>query len=79
MVFPAAARSLDQALAADLRRMGARVRMCDPGASSDDCWTPIFEIIPIQAAACARALALGIDPGDFRYASLVTSAEAGFR
>jgi len=79
IVFPAPGptRELDLALAADLERMGARVRVCD-GQGVEDPFAPILEIIPVQAAACALALAQGLDPGDFRYASLVTASESGF-
>lgn len=80
VVFPSAAtRELDVALAADLERMGSTVRVCDEGEHAPYPFAPLIEIIPIQAAACALAQSKGIDPGDFRYASLVTSSEAGFR
>jgi glucosamine--fructose-6-phosphate aminotransferase (isomerizing) len=80
VVFPSATtRELDLALAADLERMGSIVRICDEGQRVAHPFAPLIEIIPIQAAACALAQSKGIDPGDFRYASLVTSSEAGFR
>ena len=69
---------LDLALAPDMERMGARVRLCD-GQGVGDPFAPVVEIIPVQAASCALALAQGLDPGDFRYASQVTASETGFR
>jgi glucosamine--fructose-6-phosphate aminotransferase (isomerizing) len=80
VIFPAPGptRELDLALAADLERMGARVRLSD-GQGIDHPFEPVVEIIPLQVAACALAQAHGLDPGDFRYASLVTASEAGFR
>jgi len=80
VIFPSQgpARELDLALAVDMERMGARVRLCD---SQDDAgpFAPVIEIIPVQAGSCALALSQGLDPGDFRYASLVTASETGFR
>lgn len=38
----------------------------------------LFEIVPVQVAAYTLALWRGITPGDFRYASEVTSEESGF-
>jgi glucosamine--fructose-6-phosphate aminotransferase (isomerizing) len=80
IIFPAPgpAQELDFALASDMERMGARVRLCD-GQGVGDPFAPVVEIIPVQAASCALALAQGLDPGDFRYASLVTASETGFR
>lgn len=80
VVFPCVgpARDLDVALAADLQQMGASVRICDGQAIADP-FSPLLDIIPIQVASCAFALAQGLDPGDFRYASLVTASETGFR
>ncbi len=80
IIFPSngPTRDLDLALGADLESMGAQVRICDaPGVS--DPFAPIVEIVPAQVATCALALSKGIDPGDFRYATLVTASEAGFR
>ncbi len=39
---------------------------------------PLFEIVPLQIAAYQLALGRGITPGDFRYASEITSSESGF-
>jgi glutamine---fructose-6-phosphate transaminase (isomerizing) len=71
-------RELDLALAADLRGMGAEVRLSD-GQGIGDPFAPVIEIVPVQAAACALALHQGLDPGDFRYATLVTATETGFK
>ena len=39
---------------------------------------PLFEIVPLQVAAYRLALWRGITPGEFRYASEVTTGESGF-
>jgi glucosamine--fructose-6-phosphate aminotransferase (isomerizing) len=73
-----ATRTLDLALASDLEAMGASVRVCDaPGAPAP--FQPLLEIVPVQVAACALAVSKGLDPGDFRFATLVTATESGFR
>ena len=74
---PGPAGDLDMALAGDMGRMGASVRVCD-GRSAGDPFAPVVEIVPVQAASCALAVAQGLDPGHFRYASLVTASESGF-
>ena len=72
-----ATREIDLALANDLRAMGGKVRVCEArGVPSP--FEPLIEIVPIQIAACRLAEARGVDPGDFRYATLVTSSESGF-
>ncbi len=91
---PAPTQQLDRSLAGDLAQMGATVRWIGPGAQPGDRlkqapsltpWpqipallAPLFEIVPIQVAAYQLALWRGIVPGDFRYASEITSAESGF-
>lgn len=91
---PAPTRELEWSLASDLVRMGAKIGWVGPSASADGSgeqvpplapWpeipsvlAPIFEIVPLQFAAYRLALWRGITPGDFRYASEVTSAETGF-
>ncbi len=91
---PEATRNLDRSLADDLFRMGAKVSWIGPGrdiTESHVCapslieWpeiaptlAPIFDIVPLQVAAYRLALWRGITPGDFRYASEITSAESGF-
>jgi len=73
-----ATRTLDLALASDLEAMGAIVRVCDaPGVPAP--FQPLVEIVPVQVAACALALSKGLDPGDFRFATLVTATESGFQ
>lgn len=90
---PEATRKTDRLLAADLARMGARVRWIGPG-SSDPSDQPVsellpwpeipaelaqlFEIVPLQFAAYQLALRRGINPGDFRFASEITNTESGF-
>jgi glucosamine--fructose-6-phosphate aminotransferase (isomerizing) len=72
-----ATREIDLALASDLRNLGGLVRVCEVrGVPSP--FEPLVEIVPIQIAACALAEAKGIDPGNFRYATLVTRTESGF-
>ncbi len=72
-----ATRDIDVALAKDLESMRGRVRLCKAGAVSSP-FEPLVEIVPIQVAACALAISKGIDPGDFRHATLVTLTESGF-
>jgi glucosamine--fructose-6-phosphate aminotransferase (isomerizing) len=72
----AATRQIDLTLASDLEAMGGKTRIFQAGVPSP--WEPLIEIVPMQIAACRLAEAKGIDPGDFRYATLVTTAETGF-
>lgn len=70
-------RDIDLALAGDIERMGGKVRVCQArGVPSP--FEPLIEIVSPQIASCRLAEAKGIDPGDFRYATLVTTAETGF-
>jgi len=72
-----ATRELDLALARDLTALGGKVQVCQArGVPSP--LEPLMEIVPVQVAACRLAEAKGIDPGDFRHATLVTRTEAGF-
>jgi glucosamine--fructose-6-phosphate aminotransferase (isomerizing) len=72
-----ATREIDLALANDLKALGGKVRVCQPeGVPSP--FEPLVEIATVQIAACRLAETRGIDPGDFRYATLVTLTEAGF-
>jgi glucosamine--fructose-6-phosphate aminotransferase (isomerizing) len=91
---PPTTRALDQALADDLFRIGAKVRWIGPPAEVTEHrdhapslvpWpelapvlAPLFEIVPLQVAAYRLALWRGITPGDFRFVTEVTSAESGF-
>ena len=90
---PATTARLDWKLASDLRAMGASVRWigrtpesANAGVLSLVNWPaaippsllPIFDIIPLQIAAYCTALWRGVQPGDFRYASEVTSNELEF-
>ena len=73
----AATRDIDLALASDIESMGGKVRVCQlRGVPSP--FEPMIEIVSPQIASCRLAEAKGIDPGDFRYATLVTTAETGF-
>lgn len=70
-------RDIDLALASDIESMGGKARVCQPrGVPSP--FEPMVEIASVQIASCRLAEAKGIDPGDFRYATLVTTAETGF-
>ena len=84
-------RHLEGALADDLTSMGGQVRWIGPRATSGKvislCEWPkdlperfsfLGEIVPLQAAAYRKAELNGIRPGDFRWASLVTTSETGF-
>ena len=65
------------ALARDIEGMGGQVRVCQPRDVPTP-FEPIIEIVSPQIASCRLAETKGIDPGDFRYATLVTTAETGF-
>jgi len=70
-------RDIDLALASDIEGMGGKVRVCQThGVPSP--FEPMIEIVSPQIASCRLAESKGIDPGDFRYATLVTTAETGF-
>jgi glucosamine--fructose-6-phosphate aminotransferase (isomerizing) len=82
--------ALESGLANDLCRMGANVRWIGPEGDSkvnrnlmtwpniDPRLAALFEIVPLQIAAYRLALWRDIVPGDFRYASEITSTESGF-
>jgi glutamine---fructose-6-phosphate transaminase (isomerizing) len=81
-------------LADDLFSAGARVRWIGPPTDVGDTrghapslvpWpkiapalAPLFEIVPLQAAAYRLALWRDITPGDFRFVTEVTASESGF-
>ena len=72
-----ATRDIDLALASDIESMGGKARVFQArGVPSP--FEPMIEIAAPQIASCRLAEARGIDPGDFRYATLVTTAETGF-
>jgi glutamine---fructose-6-phosphate transaminase (isomerizing) len=91
---PPITRTLDRSLADDLFSVGAKVRWIGPAAMASDGrshvpslvpWpeiadvlAPLFEIVPLQAAAYRLALWRGITPGDFRFVTEVTASESGF-
>jgi glutamine---fructose-6-phosphate transaminase (isomerizing) len=81
---------LNAALAQDLLRFGGQVRVIGPADQNlvslslldtpklDALFAPIFEIVPIQAAALRLAEIRGIVPGSFRFAPPVALDEASF-
>jgi glucosamine--fructose-6-phosphate aminotransferase (isomerizing) len=83
-------RDLNLALTRDLKQFGGRVWVI--GAPVEDGtglkWcgipecaeglAPLFEIVPVQAAAVRMAQLRGIVPGSFRYSSQVATSEASF-
>ena len=83
-------RDLNLSLAHDLVQFGGEIRLIGPSGSQirDACWcdlpsvsetlAPIFEIVPLQAAAFQLAILRGIEPGSFRYAPQVAVDEASF-
>jgi glucosamine--fructose-6-phosphate aminotransferase (isomerizing) len=88
---PSATQALDRALADDLFSVGAKVGWIGPAREGegghapsliswptiDPVLAPVFEIVPLQVAAYRLALWRGITPGEFRFVTEVTSAEAG--
>jgi glucosamine--fructose-6-phosphate aminotransferase (isomerizing) len=80
-------RELNVALAHDLIRLGAQVRLIGPGETDRDWWTtpdvpvalaPLIEIIPVQCAALRLAEWRGFTPGEFRVVAQVTRSETSF-
>jgi glucosamine--fructose-6-phosphate aminotransferase (isomerizing) len=83
-------QELNLAMANDLVRFGAQVRLIGPSSSLSKglplCETPalpgtlapLFEIVPLQVAALRLAILRGIEPGSFRYAPQVAVDEASF-
>lgn len=84
-------RELNLALAADMARFGARIKVIGPRAHApspnfecfdmdavDAMLAPLFEIVPVQVAALRMAQRKGIRPGSFRYAPRVAVDEASF-
>jgi glucosamine--fructose-6-phosphate aminotransferase (isomerizing) len=83
-------RNLNLSLARDLIDFGGRIRVIGPSGSAlrDAQWcdvpsvaetlAPIFEVVPLQAAAFQLAVLRGIEPGSFRYAPQVSVNEASF-
>jgi len=83
-------RDLNLSLAHDLVHFGGEIRLIGPSGSQvqDARWcdiptvpealAPLFEIVPLQAAAFQLAVLRGIEPGSFRYAPQVAVDEASF-
>jgi glucosamine--fructose-6-phosphate aminotransferase (isomerizing) len=82
---------LDAALAEDVGRMKGTIRwigppvgtrkivhLCPWPANVPDRFASVFEIIPMQIAACRLAERRGIVPGEFRHAPAITLSETGF-
>ena len=72
----AVTRELNLALAAGLHSIGGRAMVVEPEVER---FAPVFEMLPVQVAACRFAERRGISPGDFRFASEVTTAEVGLK
>ena len=84
-------RELNLALAHDLAQFGGQIRVMGPSldvfaSGMQGCevpavpepLAPLFEIVPVQAAALRMAELRGIRPGSFRYAPQVAVGEASF-
>ncbi len=83
-------RDLNLSLADDLVQFCGEIRLIGPSGSQvrDARWcdlpsisetlAPLFEIVPLQAAAFQLAVLRGIVPGSFRYAPQVAVDEASF-
>ena len=83
-------QSLNVALARDLVRFGGDIRVIGPRAenlegltlietpAADVLYAPLFEVVPLQAAALRLAEMRGIVPGSFRFATPVTLDESSF-
>jgi glucosamine--fructose-6-phosphate aminotransferase (isomerizing) len=83
-------RDLTLSLASDLQRFGGKIKLIGPTpeGNGDASWcimpecpealAPLFQIIPVQAAALRLAQLRGIAPGSFRYAPQVATNEACF-
>jgi glutamine---fructose-6-phosphate transaminase (isomerizing) len=81
---------LNLALAKDIERFGGQVRVLGPLAreaagvpvihlpSTRPMWAPLFEIVPLQAAALRAAELRGVVPGNLRIAAPVALDEASF-
>ena len=82
---------LDAALAKDLGKMGGQARWIGPVAEGAKLiplfswpnsvparFVPLIEALPLQMAAYRKAEIRGVTPGDFRWAPLITTSEAGF-
>ncbi len=83
-------RDLNLSLARDLVRFGGRTCLVGPSGpqlpdahwwvlpSASPTFAPVFEIVPLQAAAFQLAILRGIEPGSFRFAPKVAVDEASF-
>ena len=93
LIFASQAKTqdLDTSLAEDLAHFGGRIHLIGPGSETHassialsslhavpEALAPLFEIVPVQAAALRLAELRGVQPGSFRYAPQVTVDEAHF-
>ncbi len=82
---------LDAALAEDITKMGGQVHWIGPMIEGTKVaplsfwpdgvparFPAVFETLPLQMAAYRKAEIRGFTPGDFRWAPLITTSEAGF-
>jgi len=68
---------LDSLLVEDIRAMGGQARWLGPGAVPPR-FAAIAETIPLQIMAYTKAELRSLRPGDFRWATAITSTESGF-
>jgi glucosamine--fructose-6-phosphate aminotransferase (isomerizing) len=82
---------LDAALAEDIGKMGGQARWIGPVVEGTEVvplspwpnslpsrFASVIETLPLQMAAYRKAEIRGVTPGDFRWAPLITTSEAGF-
>jgi glucosamine--fructose-6-phosphate aminotransferase (isomerizing) len=70
-------QDLDAALVHDIIAMGGQSHLLGPYAVPRR-FLPIVETIPLQILAYTKAELRGVTPGDFRWATAITTSEAGF-
>jgi len=68
---------LDSLLVQDIRAMGGQARWLGPSAIPAR-FAAVAETIPLQILAYTKAELRGLQPGDFRWATAITSTESGF-
>jgi len=72
-----ATAELDSLLVDDIRAMGGQARWLAPSTTPLR-FAAIAETIPLQIVAYTKAELRGLRPGDFRWATAITSTESGF-
>jgi len=70
-------QDLDAALVNDIIAMGGQAHQLGP-YNAPKRFLPIIETIPLQILAYTKAELRGVTPGDFRWATAITTSEAGF-